>query len=412
MAVREPFEYAAWCAGPSVDISPPADFPICTVISYVRPTLALHHIDMTLPDLAPPPLCPCIWTYNTEMEDSNFSIEMAAISIGEISGFFEVRPKVGLAQDCCAPEFNVSIDMKLPCMAFEPSLHLSINTGLFSGSFCKDECDLQLNLKLSIPEVDCINFSALATGTFTGVGGKFDVTLAENVSNCQLRLSYKLSIPCLHFNVADAQDVIIGVGGLGGEFDLALSKLANCTLKLSGHLSLPCMPFNVYNTQVFSVVPDAGFDVNLVKMANCTLKLSQHIKFPCMPFNVAVSNTVTMGNWDTPVFDVALKKMSNCTLKLSQHLSLPCMPFEVSDAQDLIIGPGGYGGEFDLALSKLTGCGLKLSGHLSLPGTGLEVLVSAEYANKTFKVWKRTVNLYKFASASEKVIFVAVSCEE
>jgi len=369
MAVREPFEYAAWCAGPSVDISPPADFPICTVISYVRPTLALHHIDMTLPDLAPPPLCPCIWTYNTEMEDSNFSIEMAAISIGEISGFFEVRPKVGLAQDCCAPEFNVSIDMKLPCMAFEPSLHLSINTGLFSGSFCKDECDLQLNLKLSIPEVDCINFSALATGTFTGVGGKFDVTLAENVSNCQLRLSYKLSIPCLHFNVADAQDVIIGVGGLGGEFDLALSKLANCTLKLSGHLSLPCMPFNVYNTQVFSVVPDAGFDVNLIKMANCTLKLSQHIKFPCMPF-------------------------------------------EVSDAQDLIIGPGGYGGKFDLALSKLAGCGLKLSGHLSLPGTGLEVLVSAEYANKTFKVWKRTVNLYKFASASEKVIFVAVSCEE
>lgn len=329
MATREAFEYAAWCAGPSVDINPPADFPICTVMSYAQPTLALHHVGMTLPDLAPAPLCPCIWTFNTEQENSTFALALTNISVAAITAMLEICPVNGLNQDCCAPEFNVNVDIKLPCMPFEPSLGLSINTGAFTGSFYKDVCKLKLDLKLSLPPATCtcIKFSVVATGTAVGPSVFFDIALTKNVPNCLVKLSYKLSIPCLPLHVADAQSIAIGKG-VNPTFDLALSKLANCTLKLSGKISLPCMPFNV------------------------------------------------------------------------------------ADAHTLIIGPGGFGGAFDLALSKLSDCTLKLSGKISLPGKLVTVIVSAEYANKTFKVWKRVVKAYDFGSPSEKQIFVAISCDE
>jgi len=293
---------------------------------------------------------------------------MKAISVGEIVASLEIAPAAGLAQDCCAPAFNVNIDMELPCMPFEPSLDLAINTGLFSGSFGKDGCNLKLDLKLSIPPVVCSVVDADSIAIGNGADPTFELAFSR-LADCTLKLSGHISLPCMPFNVTAAQDITIGVGGLGGEFELALSKLEDCGLKLSGHLSLPCMPFNV-----------------------------------------AAAQDIQIGGGDDPVFDVSLTKLENCTLKLSQHISLPCMPFNVTAAQDIVIG-GGYGGDFDLKLEKLAACTLKLSGHISLPGTGLDVLISAQYVDKTFKIWKQPIKAYAVEAVGSPIeIFVAVSC--
>jgi hypothetical protein len=221
-----------------VDISPLIDFPICDTVNYNVPTLDLHRVQMTIPDLAPPPMCPCIWSSDTEAP-GYASIAVTAISRQEASGRIAVVPRYGDELNCCDPTYDVEFDLQLPCIPFDFTV----------------------------------------TGTSTGVG-TFDLALIPVVSECVVRFSYAISIPCIAFSVE--ADSTINIGSV----DLALvANTADCELKVSAKISLPTANqtvivsvrldetngFQVYKKElkVYQVVNDIGW-VTIIGVGSCT----------------------------------------------------------------------------------------------------------------------------------------------
>jgi hypothetical protein len=149
---RDPFEYVSWCDGPSVDISPLVDLPLCTDILYEDPTFDLHHVDMTLPDISPPQMCPCIWTFDTKAPGGT-DIKFTGIDPASATAEIKVIPYKGEGQDCCDPTFNISFDLKLPCLAFSVTTDVTINIGRISFAATADvsNCRLRMSADISLP---------------------------------------------------------------------------------------------------------------------------------------------------------------------------------------------------------------------------------------------------------------------
>ena len=197
MAARKAFSYGLGCSGPVVSIDDIPFLPICSMPTYVQPTLALHHVDMTLPNLATPPLCPCIWTFKA----LPFSFSFAQIKpISAIGSIWVVPMPPGLDRNCCEPTFNMSAFLKLPCMPFSVTAVHSIKLGKLSVHFGKAAtCKLSLDIKISQP---CIPFvvstaPAINIGTFSFIVSRFD-------DLCKLRLRPDVSLPATWISVVNS----------------------------------------------------------------------------------------------------------------------------------------------------------------------------------------------------------------
>jgi hypothetical protein len=281
---RDPFEYVSWCEGPSVDISPLVDFPLCTEIQYEQPTFALHHVDMTIPDLAPPPLCPCIWTFDTN-SPGRININVTGIDPSAATGAITVWPDKGEEQDCCDPTFNINFSIDLPCIAFDVSITGTATGAAFAlgASVDHENCALKLSYMLSM-DFTCIAFSATVTHTaeWSGIGA-FDFALREVPESCKLVLSYDISIPCIAFSGA-----VTGVNSGIGVFDFALRPVPeSCKVIFSYDISVPCIGFSVENALGINIGDFGGGLV--VSAENCKLKLSTDISLPVTTETVIVS---------------------------------------------------------------------------------------------------------------------------
>lgn len=148
MAERKAFSYGPDCSGPAVSIGDIPFLPICSMPTYISPTLALHHVDMTLPDLAPPPLCPCIWTFKAEA----FSIRFTQIQrISAVGSLYVVPAPPTIDRNCCEPSFEISAWLRLPCMPFSVIASPSINIGTFSFHVSQVSCKVKLHPDISLP---------------------------------------------------------------------------------------------------------------------------------------------------------------------------------------------------------------------------------------------------------------------
>jgi hypothetical protein len=234
---RDPFEYVSWCDGPSVDISPLVDFPICDTVNYNNPTLDIHRVAMTIPDLAPPPMCPCIWSFDTE-SPGHAVVSLTAISRAAAGGRIVVVPQLGDSQNCCEPSFQIEFDLNLPCVPFDFT----------------------------------------ATGTATGIG-TFDIAMV--ISGCVVKFSYVMSIPCIAFSVENN----ISTPNIGSLAMGLVVNTADCKLKLSAKLSMPTETqtvivsvrldeingFQVYRKElkVYEIVNDIGWQT-IISVGSCT----------------------------------------------------------------------------------------------------------------------------------------------
>lgn len=166
MADRLPFQYGSGCSGPLVSIGDIPFLPICSFPLYTQPTLALHHVAMTLPDLAPPPLCPCIFTIRA----IPFSVTYSGF-IGDAGGKASLVFKpAALPQNCCEPTFKMSGKLKLPCMPFSTLGDAAINIGKIVFSFKKlSHCKLKTSMYISLPTtwVTAVNTVSYKSGQFT-----------------------------------------------------------------------------------------------------------------------------------------------------------------------------------------------------------------------------------------------------
>lgn len=277
---RDPFEYVSWCAGPSVDVSPLTDFPLCTQVSYTEPTMALFQVDMTIPDIAPPPLCPCIWTHDTKppgTTDIAFKPEV------EPTASIQVWPSGGENQNCCEPTYNIDFKLELPCIAFSVTTDgesEGIGEFNFGGGVEPGECLLVFSYHLSIP---CIAFSGNAVGSNAGIG-QFTADLVVLSESCELKLSYYLSIPCIAFS-----GNVVGTNTGIGQFNVDLVPIsADCELKLSYYLSIPCIGFEIGS--LHNSINIGNFDANIaIDSGECELKLSADISLPETTETVIVS---------------------------------------------------------------------------------------------------------------------------
>ena len=237
MPGRLPFHYGPGCSGPVVSIGDIPFLPICSFPAYVQPTLALHHVNMTLPDLAPPPLCPCIFTVKARPFSINYP---GYIGNPGASGSLVFKPSMPM--NCCEPTFKMSGRLNLPCMPFAVSAFCRINIGSMHCTLVKlSHCHLKFSTYISLPSTfSCIPFS---------IGAKFSVTPPSALKgfffgkdpshSCKLKFSVKLSLPspsCIKFSVANGPDTINI-----GTFSFVLSAVpASCKLKQHGKISLPC----------------------------------------------------------------------------------------------------------------------------------------------------------------------------
>jgi hypothetical protein len=196
-STRDPFEYVGWCVGPSVNIDPVVDFPLCTDIGYVNPTLDIFRIDMTIPDLAPPPMCPCIWSFDSDSPGQS-SVNVTGISKDSASGRIVVRPRNADEQDCCNPSFDIDFKIDMPCIPFGLSFSGTATGGVFSlgGSIDLENCNLVLRYKASFPNVSvtCIGFSVTNVIEPLNVG-ELNLALVADIPNCLLKMSAKISLP-------------------------------------------------------------------------------------------------------------------------------------------------------------------------------------------------------------------------
>ena len=170
MADRLPFEYADWCSGPVVDLDLlPTGFPICTIPTFTSPTFRTKdNPALTIPDVLPPPFCPCVPTMSPGL-DVVFNIRNAYATYPLNSGgdptsvgvtvlvpprfHLEVDP---VTADCCDPEFEVDYNIDLPCIPFTLSARNNVRTGLSGGlSVTKDAlaCEYILDLDLTGTEL-------------------------------------------------------------------------------------------------------------------------------------------------------------------------------------------------------------------------------------------------------------------
>jgi hypothetical protein len=172
--------------------------PICSMPTYTAPTLALHHVDMTLPNLATPPFCPCIWTI--QAFPSHFNITFTQITPVSASGSLYVLPAPPtIDRDCCEPSFDILAFLKLPCMPFSVTAVHSINLGKLSVHFGKAAtCKLSLDIRISQP---CLPF--VVSGVPNINIGTFSFIISQIAADCKVRLRPKVSLPTTWVSVVD-----------------------------------------------------------------------------------------------------------------------------------------------------------------------------------------------------------------
>lgn len=282
---RDPFEYVSWCDGPSVDISPLVDFPLCTNISYQQPTFALHRVPMTIPDLAPPPLCPCIWSFDTQSPGHANVMFTDIARTGAVASAL-VYPEKGEDQNCCDPSFQMELDLELPCIPFDYTNTATVGGGgIFDFAIVQSGCELKFSFHVSFPtgagSFTCIPFDPTVTHTAEWSGiGDLDIALRTEPGTCVLIISYDFSIPCVAFGVTS--DLNINIGSINGGL---AATTADCNLKLSADISLPeadqtvivsvrldtTNGFQVYKKVLkgYEVVDDLGWS-DVISVGSCT----------------------------------------------------------------------------------------------------------------------------------------------
>ena len=135
---RKPFEYVGDCDGPSVNTDiVPSGFTSCEDVVYTHPTLALQDYQMTVPDVAPPPLCNGLGSVTASGTMEGISGSLAISSSGS----------------ACSPDLTVSYSFKVPCIGFTTSVNASISTGsIIVGLTPNNEtCQLDLDVAISLP---------------------------------------------------------------------------------------------------------------------------------------------------------------------------------------------------------------------------------------------------------------------
>lgn len=177
MADRQPFEYPDWCDGPTVDLDIiPTGFPLCSSPTFNDPTIFINNPFISVPEIAPPPMCVCIPTIpgtggagvaGCEC-DSTFCVSGTYIggiyyqpgshcidNGGGFAGTFGIEI-IPVTEDCCDPEYEMQFDVDVPCIPFNIATELNFigqteATGsLIAWKHCGD-CEYLLQLNLDIP---------------------------------------------------------------------------------------------------------------------------------------------------------------------------------------------------------------------------------------------------------------------
>ena len=321
MPGRLPFHYGSGCSGPAVSIGDIPFLPICSFPAYVQPTLALLHVDMTLPDLAPPPLCPCIFTVKAKP----FSIHYPGY-IGNPGASGSLIFKPSMPMNCCEPTFKMSGKLNLPCMPFAVSAFCRINVGSMHCTLVKlSHCHLKFSTYISLPNTfSCIPFSFKRTFSVTPAGALKGFTFGKNPAKpCQLLWSAKISLPntfsCIPFSFKRTFTIV--PSGRGRVVGITFGKNPSkpCQIEWSAKISLPCVPFSISRTlRITGVGAVKGFTFG---KTDCHLKFSALISMPCMAFVVDNgSDTINIGTFSFVLSAVP----ASCKLKQHGKISLPC----------------------------------------------------------------------------------------
>jgi hypothetical protein len=184
---RDPFEYLGDCTGPDVDLDiVPSGFPICSFPSFRDPTFCPNLLDPTKPEIAPPPMCPCIPTmYLTP--DSTIAVT------GTLEPFmtFLVRPGT---DDCCEPTFEATMEIFIPCVGFDLEVIASINTGIVSAdvSIGTADCEVGINIGISLP-----TFGSGLTGPTGPTGPVGSGGTGGSCCNCDIIFTQLGGITCV-----------------------------------------------------------------------------------------------------------------------------------------------------------------------------------------------------------------------
>ena len=203
MATRGPFQYGSGCSGPVVSTGNISFLPICTFPVYPMPTVNMFHIDMSIPDLAPPPLCPCIGSFGTRVLNVSF------LPIDTVTGAVKVNPAGG--GNCCEPSFNMSLNLQMPCMPFTTSHYAHINVGKVSVNFakCSGQCKLDLDINISLPPIfsgACMPWDVQNNAGTINVGN-FNFSFEAAKASCLLKAKGKISLPFTIKNFIDSVSI-------------------------------------------------------------------------------------------------------------------------------------------------------------------------------------------------------------